>query len=195
MKILILAFVVLLALFAAASCGMKRKSSRPEEADAPAKTIYELSAESITGEKIPLSRYRGKKMLIVNTASKCGFTPQYKGLQQLHETYGRQVAVLGFPANDFGKQEPGKNQDIASFCEKNYGVTFQMFGKVVVKGKGIHPIFAWLSNKELNGWNGKGPVWNFTKFLIDEQGELIKVFGSSIDPMSGEIVKAVQKEI
>jgi len=155
-------------------------------------SIYDIKADTIDGKTISMEEYKGKKMLIVNTASKCGFTPQYKDLQKLHEEHGDKVAVLGFPANNFMWQEPGDDQKIASFCERNYGVTFQMFSKISVKGSLRHPLFKWLSKKELNGWNSKSPSWNFCKYLVDEEGKLVEFYGSSVKPMDKRILKFVE---
>jgi glutathione peroxidase len=155
--------------------------------------IYAISAKSITGETIEFSQYKGQKLLIVNTASKCGFTPQYEELQQLHEAYGDKITVLGFPSNNFLGQEPGTNEEIQQFCQKNYGVTFQMFSKIDVKGKNKHPLYEWLSNKELNGWNGKSPSWNFCKYLVDEEGHLVSFFGSSVKPTDEKILSFIRE--
>ena len=154
--------------------------------------IYDIKAETIDGKTISLEAYKGKKMLIVNTASKCGFTPQYEGLQKLHEEHGDKIAILGFPANNFLWQEPGSNDKIASFCQVNYGVTFQMFAKVSVKGSNKHPLFKWLSKKNLNGWNDKAPSWNFCKYLVDEEGNLTEFYGSSVKPTDERILKFVE---
>lgn len=143
------------------------------------------------GEKIDFSKYKGKKVLLVNTASECGYTPQYKSLQELHSKHGDKVVILGFPANDFGKQEPGTNVEIGEFCKKNYGVTFQMFEKISVKGENMHSLYKWLSQKEKNGWNDKAPNWNFCKYLVNEEGELEKFYASAIDPMGEEILTAI----
>ncbi|TAH24902.1 MAG: glutathione peroxidase [Cytophagales bacterium] len=154
-------------------------------------SIYEFKIKSIDGKEIDFSQYKGKKILIVNTASECGYTPQYSELQKLHETHGDKVVVLGFPCNDFGGQEPGAEKDIKSFCQKNYGVSFQLFEKVHVKGANIAPIYQWLTNKSKNGWNDKAPAWNFNKYLINEKGELIKYYPSSVAPMSKELIEAI----
>jgi glutathione peroxidase len=132
-------------------------------------------------------------VLLVNVASKCGFTPQYAELQQLHEQYGDKLVILGFPANNFKGQEPGSNEEIAEFCQKNYGVKFQMFEKISVVGEDQHPLYQWLSKKELNGWNDEAPKWNFTKYLVNEKGELVKVFESKVKPTSEEVVAAITK--
>lgn len=137
--------------------------------------IYDFKIPSLTGEEIDFEQFRGKKLLIVNTASKCGKTPQYADLQKLHEQHGDKVAVLGFPANDFLWQEPGTNEDIAAFCERNYGVTFRMFEKISVKGKKKHPLYKWLEAK-----TGKTPDWNFAKYLVSEDGETVTFFRSDV---------------
>ena len=168
--------------------------SRPQQLPANmmnTKSIYDFTLRAIDGKEISLSQYRGKKMLIVNTASECGYTPQYEDLQKLHEQYGSKVVVLGFPANNFGAQEPGSNVEIATFCKTNYGVTFQMFEKISVIGKDQHPLYKWLSTKEENGWNDQAPKWNFCKYLIDEKGALLKFFPSKVKPLSDEIVNAL----
>lgn len=157
----------------------------------PKKSFYSFKLNSLDGELIDFSRYKGKKVLLVNVASECGYTPQYAELQKLHEKYGEKVEILGFPANNFGGQEPGSNAEIAQFCQKNYGVEFQMFEKISVAGEEQHPLYQWLSNKELNGWNNQAPKWNFTKYLVNEKGELVKVFASDVKPMSQEILSVI----
>lgn len=167
--------------------------SKPLDMENKSKTsVYDIQVKTIDGKDMPLSSFKGKKMLIVNTASQCGFTYQYEDLQKLHDQYGDKVVVLGFPANNFGGQEPGSNEQIQGFCKKNYGVTFQMFQKVSVKGSDSHPLFKWLSSKELNGWNDKSPTWNFCKYLVSETGELLKFYGSSVKPLDKEILDAIQ---
>ena len=176
------------------SCGLKKVSAAPENNEnmnAQNGSVYDFTMTSIDGQDINLAAYKGKKILIVNTASECGYTPQYEGLQKLHETYGEKVAILGFPANNFGGQEPGSDLEIQKFCKANYGVTFQMFSKISVKGDDMHPLYQWLSDKSKNGWNEDAPGWNFCKYLIDEQGKLVKFYGSGIEPMSDDIVKAI----
>jgi len=155
-------------------------------------TIYDYSYFDIDGKEVHLSDYKNQKILIVNVASKCGYTPQYEGLQNLHEKYGDKIAILGFPANDFLWQEPGKSEDIKKFCSTTYGVTFKMFQKTVVKkNKNQNPIYTWLSHKELNGWNDKEPNWNFCKYLINENGKLVEFYSSKIKPLSDEILNFV----
>lgn len=140
-------------------------------------SIYDFKVNSLDGKQIDFSQYKGKTLLIVNTASKCGYTPQYADLQKLHEQYGSKVVILGFPANNFGGQEPGTNQDIASFCKENYSVTFQMFEKVSVKGEDQHALFAWLKEK-----TGNEPTWNFCKYLVKPDGT-VKFFNSKAKPL------------
>ncbi len=151
-------------------------------------SIYKIEAEAIDGTSIDFSQYQGKRLLIVNTASKCGYTGQYEDLQKLHELHGDKLVILGFPSNNFMGQEPGTNDQIAEFCKVNYGVSFQMFSKIDVKGEDQHPLYKWLSSKDLNGWNDKAPTWNFCKYLIDENGELVKFYKSSTNPMDEEII-------
>ena len=156
---------------------------------AMAVTIYDFKVPSLDGGSIDFSAYKGKKILIVNTASECGFTPQYAELQELYKKYSDKLVIVGFPANNFGGQEPGSNGEIKTFCEKNYGVTFPMAEKVSVKGDDIHPVFKYLvSESEKLGVHD--PIkWNFTKFLVDEKGKLVAVFESKVKPMSEDITK------
>ena len=166
----------------------KKSDDSPKKSKAIA-SFYDLKATSIDGDEISFEKYKGKKVLIVNTASSCGYTYQYEGLQKLNDIYGNDVEVLGFPANDFLFQERGSDSDIADFCEKNYGVTFQMFSKITTKGRNQSPVYTWLTNKDLNGWNEKKPTWNFCKYLIDENGNLVEFFDKSVKPMSKEITE------
>jgi glutathione peroxidase len=156
-------------------------------AQTPKKMLHDISFTSIEGENIKLSRFKGKKILLVNTASRCGYTPQYKQLQELHEKFGKKVVVIGFPCNDFGGQEPGDAESIATFCEKNYGVDFLMADKVQIKGNSPHPIYQWLTQKSLNGKADAIVRWNFHKFLVDEEGSLIGEFPSSVSPTATEL--------
>ncbi|KIC96048.1 glutathione peroxidase [Flavihumibacter solisilvae] len=151
--------------------------------------IYDFKVKGLDGKQLDLAAYKGKKLLIVNTASECGYTPQYADLQALYDKYKDKLVVIGFPANNFGKQEPGSNSEIQTFCKKNYGVTFPMAEKVSVKGDDIHPLFKYLT-EEAEKMGFKDPIkWNFTKFLVDEQGKLIAVYPSKVKPMSEEITK------
>ncbi|MEY4885886.1 MAG: hypothetical protein RL151_1195 [Bacteroidota bacterium] len=151
--------------------------------------IYDFKVPSLDGSEIDFSKFKGKKVLIVNTASQCGYTKQYDDLQKLYEQYKSKLVIVGFPANNFGGQEPGSNDEIKEFCRKNYGVTFPMAEKVSVKGSDIHPLFQWLTQKAKNGVMDADIRWNFTKFMLDEQGRLLAVFPSSVKPGSEEIVK------
>jgi glutathione peroxidase len=153
------------------------------------KSFYALSAEDINGEVISMNTYKGKKVLVVNVASRCGYTPQYKGLQNLYDTYGDSLVVLGFPSNDFMWQEPGSNTEIKKFCKTNYGVTFPMFSKIHVKGRKQHPIYDWLSDSKLNGWNDDSPSWNFNKYLLDENGAIIELYGADVKPLDTRITR------
>jgi len=153
-------------------------SSKTEKA----MSIYDFEIQSLDGKIINFSDFIGKNVLIVNTASECGFTPQYADLQLLHEEFGDKVTILGFPANNFGGQEPGSDQEIAQFCEKNYGVTFPMFSKMEVVGKNQHPLFKFLKDE-----TGKEPNWNFCKYLVSENGQEISFYPSSVNP--GEIAE------
>lgn len=152
-------------------------------------TIYDYKVESLEGKEINFADFKGKKILVVNTASECGFTPQYADLEKLSKDYGDKIVVVGFPANNFGGQEPGSNKEIGAFCEKNFGVTFPMAAKVSVKGDDTAPIFKYLTQKDLNGVKNTAILWNFTKFLIDENGYLIDSFISTTKPTSESITK------
>ena len=159
----------------------------------PMKDIYEIQVDRIDGETISLEQFRGKTLLIVNTASRCGFTGQYEGLQNLFETYADQgLVVLGFPSNDFMKQEPGSNDDIAAFCSLNYGVSFPMFAKVSVKGNQQHSLYAFLTSKQSNPEFGGKISWNFNKFLVSKDGRIINRFGSRTKPDDKKLVNAIE---
>ena len=152
-----------------------------------AKSIYDFKVEALDGQTIDFSKFKGKKILIVNTASKCGYTTQYEGLEALYKKYQDKLVIVGFPANNFGGQEPGTNTEIGEFCKKNYGVTFPMAAKVSVKGDDKAPIFRWLTSKSENGVLDAEIGWNFGKFLLDENGHLLSYFPSKVTPMSEEI--------
>lgn len=152
-----------------------------------AETIYQFKVAALDGGTIDFSQYKGKKILVVNTASKCGFTPQYAQLEELYKKYNDKLVIVGFPANNFGGQEPGTNEEIKSFCIKNYGVTFPMAAKVSVQGDDIAPIYKWLTEKSQNGVMDADIKWNFTKFLLDENGVLVAKFDSKVTPMGDEI--------
>jgi glutathione peroxidase len=154
-----------------------------------ASSIYDFKVAGLEGDSIDFSQYKGKKIMIVNTASKCGNTPQYAELEQLYKKYKDKLVIVGFPANNFGGQEPGTNEEIKEFCSRNYGVSFPMAAKVSVKGDDIDPLFQYLVN-EAKKLGVEEPIrWNFTKFLIDENGKLVTVFSSKTKPMSEDVLK------
>lgn len=158
------------------------------------KTLHDFSAETIDGGTLDFSKFKGQKLLVVNTASECGLTPQYEQLQELYDKFGGdKFQIVGFPSNDFAGQEPGSEQEIASFCQKNYGVTFQMMSKVKVKGDGVHPIYAWLTSKAENGVADYEVKWNFHKFLIDEDGKLVRDVEPQTLPIDDSILQWVSE--
>jgi glutathione peroxidase len=165
-----------------------------KEGNVPAALNFTM--KRLNGKEQPLSAYQGKVVLIVNTASECGLTPQYEGLQALHKKYaGQGLAVIGFPANEFGKQEPGTNDEIATFCKANYGVEFDMFAKVVVKGEGICPLYQHLTSKETNG-KFAGPIgWNFEKFLLGRDGDVVARFKPNVEPSDPAVIAAIEAEL
>lgn len=158
----------------------------------PAESIFDLNVSLNTGETVPLRQFAGKKILLVNTASDCGYTDQYDELQQLYSRFQQRVAVIGFPANDFKHQEKGTDEEIAEFCRLNYGVTFPLSKKsVVIKSPDQNPVFRWLTDKKLNGWNEKEPSWNFSKYLINEEGVLTHYFDPAVSPMSKDVLSLI----
>ncbi|OON68433.1 glutathione peroxidase [Hymenobacter sp. CRA2] len=198
MKTLVLyaAAAALAACGARSASGPNATAAMPEtETAVPAArgTVYDFTVNDINGQPVKLSQYAGKKLLIVNTASECGYTPQYKELEELYRKHGDRVTVLGFPANNFGGQEPGTNQQIATFCEKNYGVTFPLFSKVSVQGADTAPLYQFLGSKAQNGTTDDKPTWNFCKYLINEQGQVVAFYPSKVKPMSEELVAAIMK--
>ncbi len=166
----------------------KRRASKASMAGIP-RSFHELSLNGIDGEPLHMKGYEGKYVLCVNVASRCGFTPQYKSLQALYEQYEDKLVVIGFPCNQFLMQEPGTEEEIASFCELNYGVTFPLTEKIKVKGSSQHPIYAWLTQKQLNGVADAKVSWNFNKFLISPEGEWLAHFPSKVEPLSEAITK------
>lgn len=157
-------------------------------------SIYDFQAQSIDGKPVPLSKYRGQPMLIVNTASACGFTPQFAGLEQLHQTYGdRGLVVLGFPCNQFGSQDPGSDSEIATFCQRNYGVSFPMMSKIDVNGAEAHPLYRWLTAEAPGLLGSKAIKWNFTKFLVGRDGRVIRRYAPQDAPqkLAGDIEAAL----
>ena len=167
--------------------------AKPLEEGKQVNSLYDIHVTRIDGETVALEAYKGKVLLIVNTASKCGFTGQYDGLQKLYETYDKKgLVVLGFPSNDFMRQEPGSNEEIQSFCRLTYGVTFPMFGKIKVKGDEAHPLYGFLTSEETNpGFSGK-ISWNFNKFLVDRSGKVAARFGSRTAPDSQALISAIE---
>lgn len=157
------------------------------------KSIYQFKVEDLSGGQIDFSKFKGKKILIVNTASKCGYTPQYAALEKLYEKYKGKLVIVGFPANNFGAQEPGTNGEIETFCTKNYGVSFPMAAKISVKGDNIAPIYLWLTKKKYNNFQDSEVKWNFQKYLIDEKGNLVHVWMSSTTPDDAEVIAALEK--
>ena len=176
--------VLLLIACTSATIKEKRMQTKPHP-----KSIYEFKVPSIEGGTIDFSKFKGKKILVVNTASKCGFTPQYEGLEKLYKENQDKLVVVGFPADNFGNQEPGTNEEIQEFCKLRFGVTFPLSSKVDVVGENAAPLFKWLTSKEENGVLDATIKWNLTKFLMDENGKLIASFESKVKPESEEIGK------
>ena len=153
------------------------------------KTLHNFSATTIEGENLDLRKFKGKKVMVVNTASRCGLTPQYEGLQKLYKEFGGDdFEIIGFPANNFMKQEPGSDENIAAFCTKNYGVSFTMMSKINVKGKEIHPIYQWLTTKDQNGVEDNKVGWNFQKYLIDEEGKYVRMISPKEKPYNESVI-------
>jgi len=155
--------------------------------------IYGFKVKALDGGEIDFSKFKGKKIMIVNTASKCGNTPQYEALERIYEKYKDKLVIVGFPANNFLSQEPGTNEEIAAFCKKNYGVTFPMAAKISVKGKDMAPIYIWLTDEKYNGVKSSKVKWNFQKYLLDETGKLMDVFDPGMKPDNDEIIAAIEK--
>lgn len=154
-------------------------------------SFYDFKLKDINGKEVDFAEFKGKKLLLVNVASKCGYTKQYAQLQELYAEHGDKIVILGFPANNFGGQEPGSNEEIAAFCDAEFGVTFPMFEKISVKGFDKHPLYRWLSDASQNGWNNEEPSWNFCKYFVNEKGELVKFFPSSVAPLDEEILNLI----
>jgi glutathione peroxidase len=173
----------------AAWLGVSPAPTATQAPTGPLKTLHDFTVNDIDGKPLSLATFKGKKVLVVNVASECGYTPQYADLEKLYEKYKDKLVVIGFPANNFGGQEPGTNAAIKTFCTSKYAVTFPMMEKISVKGSDAAPLYKWLSNKAENGVQDGGPSWNFTKYLIDENGKLIARFGSGTKPLSEDITK------
>ena len=161
-------------------------------ANVPA-SIYDFKVTALDGGTIDFAKFKGKKILIVNTASQCGNTPQYAELEAISQKYKGKLVIVGFPANDFGAQEPGSDKEIATFCKKNYSVSFPMASKITVKGDQKAPIYQWLTAKKYNGLQDSEVKWNFQKYLIDEKGQLVAVFAPGMKPMNNDIITAIEK--
>ena len=159
-----------------------------------AQSLYDISINSIDGEKIDLSKFKGKYILFVNVASKCGFTRQYADLEKLFQKFGDKLVVIGLPCNQFGGQEPGQAKEIKQFCKENYGVTFPISEKINVKGENIHPIYSWLTIKDKNGKINSKVKWNFQKYLVGKRGELINYFYSTTSPLSKKIISEINQD-
>ncbi len=157
----------------------------------PAMSFYDFTVNSLDGQPVSMAQFRGKKIVVLNVASRCGYTPQYADWERFYRENQEHIVVLGFPCNDFMGQEPGSAEEIAEFCQKNYGVTFPMFEKVHVKGEAKAPIYRWLTDPQQNGWNSQEPSWNFCKYLINEKGELTHFFASKVKPDSPEFQSAI----
>lgn len=186
--------VALLGLMVLTACALPAFSDDQGGKTVP--PVLNFKMKSLDGKDVDLSQYQGKVVLFVNVASRCGYTPQYKGLQALHDKYAKEgLAIVGVPANNFGKQEPGTNEEIAEFCDKNYGVKFDMLAKVEVKGDDQTPLYKYLTSKETDPKFG-GPIkWNFTKFLISRKGEIVNRFESGVAPESPKLIAAVEAEL
>ncbi len=167
----------------------KAKLSPSTSIETKKSSIYDLEINTLGGKPISLLKFKGKKLLFVNVASECGFTKQYKDLQKLSDTYSDELIVIGLPCNQFGKQEPGDAAQIQSFCEMNFGVTFLLTEKIDVKGSKQHPLYKWLTSKDLNGKKSSSVKWNFQKYLVDDKGHLIDYYFSITKPMSSKITK------
>jgi glutathione peroxidase len=174
--------------------GRKSTVLTNEQTANPMQSFYNLSVQLNNGKELKLESTRGKKVLLVNTASECGYTAQYDDLEQLYKKYKDKLLIIGFPANDFGRQEPGSDEDIAEFCRINYGVTFPLAKKsTVLKGKNQNEVFKWLTEKSKNGWNTEPPTWNFSKYLVNEEGILTDYFDAAVSPLSKAVIKAIEK--
>lgn len=195
MKKLVTLFSVAALFFSCQNQAQKKQTTTPTTTTTPMakETIYQFKVEDLSGDTFDFLTLKGKKILVVNTASECGLTPQYEQLQAIYEKYkDKSFVIVGFPANNFGAQEPGSNQQIATFCQKNYGVTFPMMAKISVKGSDMHPVYQFLTQKAKNGLEDSEVQWNFQKYLINEKGELAKVISPRTLPTDAEIVNWIE---
>ena len=182
-------FIAILILSSCQNQAQNNNKSMETQKPVQSQTIYQFKVTDLYGKEFDFSKLKGKKLLIVNTASECGLTPQYKDLEAIYSKYkDKNFVIIGFPANNFGSQEPGSNEQIAKFCQMNYGVTFPMMSKISVKGKDIHEVYQFLTQKDKNGLQDSQVEWNFQKYLINEEGELIKVLSPRVLPTDSEIV-------
>tara|TARA_B100000214_G_C23956716_1_gene623224 strand:- start:824 stop:1420 length:597 start_codon:yes stop_codon:yes gene_type:complete len=174
------------------SMAFSKKILEPTKAATPISSFYDIKLKDINGSSINLAEYKGKKVMIVNVASRCGYTSQYAGLQNLYESYSTNLEIIAIPCNDFGSQESGTNKEIKSFCETNFGVTFTMGEKQNIKSTPQSELYSWLSSPQLNGWNKTLPSWNFCKYIINEEGNLTHFLRSSVRPDGKEIMEIIQ---
>ena len=182
-------FIAILILSSCQNQAQNNNKAMESQTPVQTQTIYQFKVTDLYGKEFDFSTLKGKKLLIVNTASECGLTPQYKDLEAIYRKYkDKNFVIIGFPANNFGSQEPGSNEQIAKFCQMNYGVTFPMMSKISVKGKDIHEVYQFLTQKDKNGLQDSQVEWNFQKYLINEEGELIKVLSPRVLPTDAEIV-------
>jgi len=194
MKITLIILALILTTSGIALFAMRSRWQKPENLINTEKmSFYDLTYTTIDGKSASMADFKGKFVLCVNVASKCGYTPQYKQLQALYEKYQDRLVIVGFPCNQFLGQEPGTNEEIVTFCEKNYGVSFPLSDKLDVKGKNQHPVYQWLTNKTLNGVSDGNVKWNFHKFLISPSGEWLGEYASGVDPLGDEITSKLVK--
>ncbi|MFZ9755449.1 MAG: glutathione peroxidase [Bacteroidia bacterium] len=171
----------------------KPKTANPTMAQTPSQSIYDIPLKALDGTPLDLSQFKGKKLLVVNTASECGYTPQYEGLQSLYEAEKERLVILGCPCNQFGGQEPGSSEQIAQFCSSRFQVSFPMSEKLDVKGENQHPLYRWLCNQSENGALDASVSWNFNKFLIDENGHMMAYYPSNISPNDPQLLEAINR--
>ena len=185
-------FIMITSLISGIFADKTEVATRPANVISAPQSLYDFKVKSLVGnETVDLTKYKGKKVVILNVASKCGYTKQYADWEKFNKDHGDKVVVLGFPSNNFGGQEPGTSEEIATFCKATYGVSFPMFEKVEVKGENQAPIYKWLTHKDLNGWNDKEPSWNFCKYVVNEKGELTNFFASKVLPTDAEFLTSV----